>query len=186
MEIAMLAGTAAAGSGTAAAAGTAAAGATAAAGGLSMASILPTLKVGLSLASMAGDIFGGISEGRAAADQLTQQAEQDLMNARQEELAGKQEQNDITQNLIQTIATQRLAFASGGGDFSFGSPAALERNRTRLAEMQLSTSRDNTRLKTLARRRQAYLNLSRRSQAQSAPVMAGLASAGKTAMEVLR
>ena len=145
-------------------------------------SLLSTLSSGFTLASMASDIFGGFSAGDAAAQQLTQQAEQDLMNAKQEELAGKQESNDIMDNLLQTIATQRLAYSGAGVDFSFGTPDALEKNRTKQAEMQLSTSRDNTKLKTLARRREGYLTLSQRGQAQSAPIMAGFSSAGKTAM----
>lgn len=143
-------------------------------------SLLSTLHSGLSLASMAGDIFGGMSEGRAASDQLRQQAEQDFVTAKQEELQGLQQQNDISENLRQTIATQRLAYSGAGIDFSFGTPEKTERNLTRQAEMQLATSRDNARLKSLARRRAGYIALSQRSQAQSAPVLAGLASAGRT------
>ncbi len=148
-------------------------------------SILSSLSTGLSLASMASDIFGGVSAGDAAAQQLTQQAEQDFLDAKQEELKGQQETNDINENLLQTIATQRLAYSGAGIDFSFGTPEKLERNLTRQAELQFGTSRDNARLKTLARRRDGYLKLSQRSQAQSAPVMAGLASAGKTLAGVL-
>ena len=128
---------------------------------------------------MAGDIFGGASAGRAAAQQLAQQAEEDFLSAKQDELQGKQEQNDINENLLQTIASQRLAFSGAGIDFSFGSPASLERNRTRQAEMQLGTSRDNARIKTLARRRAGYNSLSQRSQAQSAPVIAAVTSSAR-------
>lgn len=147
---------------------------------------LSNLTTGMSLASMAGDIFGGASAGRAAADQLRQQAQQDFLTAKQEELQGQQEQNDIRANLLQTIASQRLAYSGAGIDFSFGTPASLEQSRTRQAEMQLSTSRDNARLKTLARRRQAYLRLSQTGQAQSAPLLAGLTSAGRTAAGMLQ
>ena len=150
--------------------------------GLGASSLLSTLGTGLSLASMASDIFGGASAGKAAAEQLQQQAEQDFLNAKQEELKGQQEQNDIKENLLQTIASQRLAYSGAGVDFSFGTPASLERNMKRQAEMQLGTTRDNARIKTLARRRGAYAKLSQVSRAQSEPVMAGVASAGKTLM----
>lgn len=158
---------------------------TIASAGLGLSSALPWITSGLSLASMAGDLFGGISAGKAAADQLTQEAEQEFLNAKQEELKGQQEQNDINDNLRQTIATQRLAYSGAGIDFSFGTPEKLERNLKRQSEMQFSTSRDNARLKTLARRRSGYIALSKRSQAQSAPVMAGIGSAGKTLAGVL-
>lgn len=143
-------------------------------------SSLSTLTTGLTLASMASDIFGGVTAGKSIAEQLEQQAEQDLLNARQEELAGQQERNDISENLRQTIASQRLAYSAGGVDYSFGTGEALEKNLRRRAELQLGTSRDNTRLKTLARRREAYIKRSQISQAQFAPVLAGVSSAGKT------
>jgi hypothetical protein len=110
--------------------------------------------------------------------QLEQQAEQDFLDAKQQELAGKQEQNDIMSNLLQTVASQRLAYSGAGIDLGFGTPAALERNLSRQAEMQLGTSRDNAKIKTLARRRAGYLKQSQRRDAQMAPVIAGLTSAG--------
>jgi hypothetical protein len=149
--------------------------------GLTASSVLSTLGTGLTLASMASDIFGGASEGKAAAEQLTQQAEQDFLEAKQAELQGQQEQNDINQNLAQTIAEQRLAYSGAGIDFSFGTPASLERDMTRRAEMQFATSRDNARIRALARRRAGYLNLSQVAQAQSKPLYAGIGSAFKTA-----
>lgn len=148
--------------------------------GTAAGSILPYLSGGLTLASMSSSLFGGMSQGRAASEQLRQQAEQDMLNARQEELIGQQQANDISENLLQTIAAQRLAYSGAGIDFSFGTPASLETNLRRQAEMQMGTSRDNTRLKTLARRREAYLKLSQRGQAKSAPVMAGIQSAFST------
>jgi len=149
-------------------------------------SILSMLGTGLSLASMAGDIFGGASAGRAEAEKLRQQAEQDFLNAKQEELAGKQEANDINENLIQTISEQRLAYSGAGIDFSFGTPASLERSMTQRAEMQLGTSRDNARLKTLARKRAGYTSLSRVAQEQSKPLYDGIGSAVKTGMGMFK
>lgn len=181
MELAALAATSGGTAAAATAAGSVIGPVTAAASGMAnFTGILSSLGTGLSLASMASDIFGGASAGRAAADQLNQQAEQDFLSAKQEELKGQQEQNDINENLLQTIASQRLAYSGAGIDFSFGTPASLERNLKRQSEMQLGTTRDNARLKTLARRRGGYAKQSQVSQAQSAPVMAGISSAGKT------
>lgn len=146
---------------------------------------LSSLSTGLSFASMASDIFGGVEQGKAAALQLEQQAQQDLLDAKQADIQGKQESNDIMDNLLQTIATQRLAYSGAGTDFSFGTPQALERNLRTNAERQLGTSRDNTRMKALSRRRSAYLRQSQVSQAQNAPVYSGLSSAGKTFSEMV-
>lgn len=181
MELAALAATSA-GTGTAAAAAGSAIGpVTAAASGMAtIGSTLSVLSTGLSLASMASDIFGGASAGKSAGTQLMLQAQQDMLNSKQEALAGQQEANDIQDNLLQTIAQQRLAYSGAGIDFSFGSPAALEKNLSKRAEMQFGTSRDNAQMKTLARRREAYLKLSQVGQAQSAPLLAGISSAGKT------
>lgn len=147
---------------------------------------LSNLFSGLSLASMASDIFGGFAEGKAASDQLSQEAQQNFMSAKQDELQGQQQQNDINENLRQTIATQRLAYSGAGIDFSFGTPAKLEKSLQNQAEMQLGTSRDNAMLKSLARRRAGYIALSQRSQAQNAPVIKGIRSAFGTGQDVLK
>ena len=150
-----------------------------ASGALGAGSLLSTLGTGLTLASMASDIFGASAKGNAEADKLTQESEQYLMQAKQDELAGKQQENDINDNLRQTIATQRLAYSAAGIDFSFGTPQALERNLQKQAEMRFDTSRANTQLKALARRREAYLKLSQRDQEKSAPVLSAFTSSAK-------
>ncbi|MDP2206982.1 MAG: hypothetical protein Q8K65_11830 [Alphaproteobacteria bacterium] len=150
---------------------------TAAAGGGSLLSMLST---GFSMASMASDLFGGIMGGAQQSQALEMQAREGLLAAKNDELRGKQEANDIMENMIQTIAQQRLAFSGAGIDSGFGSAAALADNTRRLAERQLDTSRLNTSIGVLQRRRQAAASLSQRSGAMFQSVAAGVGSAGKT------
>ncbi|HCS24239.1 MAG TPA: hypothetical protein DIW20_10870 [Rhodospirillaceae bacterium] len=168
-------------SGGTAAAGTAAAGAAAtgaaAAGG---SSILGMLSTGFSIASMASDLFGGIMGGMQESAALDVQARESLLAAKNDELRGKQEANDIMENMIQTIAQQRLAFSGAGIDSGFGSAAALADNTRRLAERQLDTSRLNTTIGVLQRRRAAASSLSQRSGAMFQSIAGGAGSAGKT------
>lgn len=194
MEIAMLIGSSMMGS-TAAAAGSsilwAPAGMTvaqAAAAGIPLAAsgaaagggILSALSTGLTFASMASDLFGGIMGGEAQSDSLKMEARAATIDAKQEEIRGKQEANDIMENMLRTVAEQRLAFAGGGIDSGFGTPLALAENMRNLSERQLDTSRFNTVMGVLSRRRAAANALSQRSGAMMGSVMQGVGSAGKT------
>jgi len=141
---------------------------------------LSTLGTGLSLASMTSSLFGGVQQGKAQAEALTQQAQEDMMSAKQAEIQGQQQANDIKDNLLQTIAQQRLAFAGAGIDPSFGTPVSLADESRRIAEMQLSTTRDNTQMTVAARRRQGAIRLGQRDSVRSAGLMQGVSSAGAT------
>lgn len=146
---------------------------------------LSSLGTGLSLASMASSLFGGAQQGKAQADALKQQAQEDMLTATQEEIKGKQQANDIQDSLLQTIAQQRLAFSGAGIDPTFGTPDSLANETRRIAEMQLSTSRDNTQMTVLSRRRQGFARLSQVGAAQSAGVMQGVSSAGATLSDLI-
>lgn len=163
----------------------AAAATTTAASAGSSAFSLSTLSTGLSLASMSAAIFGGQREGKAASEALKNQSDESLLIARQEELKGKQDANDILQNMIQTIAAQRLAFSGAGVDPSFGTPASLAENTRTLAESQLSSSRDNTMLQVLSRRREAFTSLSERDSAYANPIVKGVTSAVGTGADLV-
>lgn len=192
------AGTAAATAGTAAAAGTAAltageaallanagAGLTGATAAGSSLFSLSSLSTGLTLASMASSVFGGMQEGKAASAALEAQAKEDLLAARQEELKGKQQANDIMESMLQNIAAQRLAFSGAGVDPSFGTPAALASNTRKLAEAQLGTSRDNTIMLATSRRRSANARMQERESAFMTPVMKGVGAAIGTGANLL-
>lgn len=157
--------TAAAGSSAAAGAGTFAAMASGVSGlaagsgaGLSIGSLLTN---GLSFASAGLSLFGSMQESdailedvRAQARALEFQSREDEQEARMAEIQGQQEANDVLENLNQVLASQRLAFAANGIDPSFGTPQSVSEQTRRQAELQLATSRDNTRIRALSRRRQ--------------------------------
>lgn len=148
-------------------------------------SLLGSLSTGLSIASMASDLMGGIMGGAQQSEALKMEARSGMIAAKNEEIRGKQEANDIMDNMIQTIASQRLAFAGAGVDSSFGSAAALQENTRTLAERQLDTSRMNTNMAVLSRRAGAYGALSQRGSTQMQSVVSGAGSAAKTLTNML-
>lgn len=116
----------------------------------------------LSFASAASTLFGGFQQASAAEDQAEQQArsinlqaDQDLLDAKQEELRGKQESNDILERLNSTMAQQRVAAAANGLDINFGTPVNIADTTQRRGELQLSTTRNDAQSRALSRRRQA-------------------------------
>jgi hypothetical protein len=124
--------------------------------------ILERLSTGLNLGSAAMRLFASeeaaqanITQARQIARGLELDAQQSVLEARQEELRGKQESNDILDNLRRTIAAQQLAGATNGIDISFGSVPALADNARERADRQLSISREDALIRSLSRRRQA-------------------------------
>lgn len=120
------------------------------------------LSTGLTLASAGLSLFGAneqakaeLMNARAEARALTLQSEDMALEAQREETRGKQEANQITDSLLQTIAAQRASFAVNGVDIGFGSPQALRKNTQKLASLQLSTTRDDALARAISRRRQA-------------------------------
>lgn len=192
MQLVALLGMSAATAGTGGAVAAGAGAAAAAGGGGSLlgslaagGSLLSQISTGMSLASMAFDLFGGISKGKEEAQNATFQAKEALLASKQEELQGKQQANDILDNMLQTVAAQRVAFAGAGLDPNFGSAAALNDETRRLAEMQLGTTRDNSRMQALSRRRQASVLLGQASSAKTGSLISGVAGAADTLSELL-
>jgi hypothetical protein len=133
--------------------------------GLTFGQVLGMASTGFSLASAGASLFGGIQGQQQAAfntelqaQQASLDAEQGMIDVKNEEIRGKQESNQIMDTLRQTIAAQRVAAGANGLDFSFGTPASLEKSTARLAEAQLSTARSDTQMNVLARRRQALVS----------------------------
>lgn len=133
-------------------------------------SYLGMLNTGLSLASAGLSLFGGNAQADAMTQQMTMnarslelQARDDEQEARLQELAGKREANDITESVLQTISSQRLAFSANGLDPSFGTAEAVQNTTRNIAEKQLSTTRTDAQLRALSRRRQAQERLLDRS-----------------------
>jgi hypothetical protein len=193
MELAVMAasamgGTAAAGAGGSLLAGSALAGtavetalastAASATSSIMGGSILSSLTSGLSMASMAASLFGGMSNGKAQERKAEMEARGMELDAKQTELQGREDANAIMDNMIQTIAAQRLAFSGAGVDPSFGTPRSLADSARNIAEMQLGTSRANTRNGVLARRRNAVATRIDGTNQRVQSTVQGIASAG--------
>lgn len=165
-------------------AGTVAGVGTAAATAAGSSGVLSLLSNGLSIASAAGSLFSGVQQSNAAQANaqmqgraLEMQSKEELMAARQEEILGKREANDITDRLIRTISEQRLASSANGMDPTFGTPVNVENNTRDFADLQLSTSRKDARVRVMARRRGASERLLERTN-----VLAAGKSASSSAM----
>ncbi|PZQ48894.1 MAG: hypothetical protein DI551_00760 [Micavibrio aeruginosavorus] len=160
--------------------------------GMTSASILGAVSNGLTLASAFSSLFGGMQDAQFIKDQGAQQAyalemsaREDALDASQEALRGKQETNDMLDNLIQTVASQRLQAAAGGVDPNFGTPVSVNENARNLANRQMGVTRQDAQIRALARRRQSWarredaLNTtSAASQKASSAVLGGIAQAG--------
>lgn len=128
-------------------------------GGTNWQSILSS---GLGLASMGASLFASGEAADATLVNARQQSRALDLSAREEEIEaereitrGKQEANNKMDELIRTISAQRASFAGNGIDVFFGTPNATAKNARDLASLQLSVSRDDATMKSLARRRQA-------------------------------
>lgn len=85
------------------------------------ASVLSTFRTGFT-------VFQGLSAiaaGSAQASQMKQQAQIANANAVQAEITGAREQNDLTDNLVHTLAAQRVALSSAGVDYAAGAAAQI-------------------------------------------------------------
>jgi len=154
--------------------------------------VLSTLSSNLNLGSMALDLFAGGTKAygdMAAASQKSQalnfQAQDQLLQAKQETLKGQQDSNQIMDNMVQVIAAQRLAFAGNGMDVGFGTPVATEANTTKLAENQLSVTRANAQIASLSRRRQASALLQEGANTISSAQYTAAADIGKGVISAL-
>lgn len=167
----------------------AAAGFSATAGGLTAGSLLTYAGTGLSLASGAMSLFGGNAQGNeimklaeAQNADLAIAAENDRLDAREEEIRGKREGNDILERVNSALAAQRIAQAAKGLDVGFGTSLDVTESTVRRGEVQVSNARDDARMRALSRRRSAMSRrLSIAENTRSASVRAGQArSSGVT------
>lgn len=133
-------------------------------------SITQLLGSGLTLASMAQSMRAGTQEAGfiaqntlAQADALQFAATEDLFAAREEEIAGERDANNILDNVNRTIASQMLAASANGIDVSFGTPAAVAENTQKIGNIQASTTRNDAKIRAVARRRQSTERLLQRS-----------------------
>lgn len=160
-------------------------------------SVMDALSTGLTLASVAQSLSGGRQQGGAIAmdtlaqaDALSFEAEEDLLEARDEEIAGEREANNILERINRSLASQQLAFSANGIDVSFGTPQNVAANTQKIGEAQASTTRQDARVRAFSRRRQANERLISRGNIlqsgaaqSSAAVQSGVTSAINTAAE---
>lgn len=156
--------------------------------------ILSSIGTGLTLASAATTLFGGMQQANAASEnanfqskQLSLQAENEMIAARQEETKGKEASNAIFDNLIQVTAQQKLYYATGGIDPGFGTPASVDSATRKIANLQMSTARTDAQSIALSRRRNAAamqldrLNIKSQGASQvSNAYMSSVSSAGQS------
>lgn len=133
----------AASAGGAAAAGGAAGGA--AAGGLSASTLISGAATGFQALS-------ALSQGERRAQRLESRSRRETIKAKQAEVEGLQQQNQITARLLDTLAAQEAAFAASGIDISSGTAESGREESREQASRRLSTARSNKRLNRLSRR----------------------------------
>lgn len=130
------------------------------------------MAAGTTAASAASVYFGNKQQadylkekGAAEAQGLVLQSQQSMLDAKQAELQGQQKANSILDTLVQTLATQRLNFSGNGMDPTFGTPVSTAKATSRIANLQLSTTRSDAQQMALSRRAQSA---SYRAQAAAA------------------
>lgn len=140
--------------GTAAAFGTGAAGqavgistTTAAAGAGLGGSFLSTILQGGATALSA---MGAIRAANAKSDALIAQSQDATFDAKQEEIAGTERQTAMRRSLLQTIGERDVAYAAGGVDLTFGTPAVSRQQA--IADTNSAVASDRSATETKAGR----------------------------------
>lgn len=124
--------------------------------------IMGLLSSGLSLGSAAFSMFGAqqqasatLANARGQSRALELSAQEDLLSAREAEIQGRQEANNIMDSMIRAIAAKRLESSNAGVDPDFGTPVSVVDSIRRQADLQLGVSRHDTIMRVFSRRRQA-------------------------------
>lgn len=110
----------------------------------------------LSLFSGAAQGYGDVTQAKQRSQALQFQAQDENMQAKEETIRGQQQSNQIMDNMVQTIAAQRLAFAGNGMDLNFGTPVSDAASTQKLAENQKGITDNNAALAAATRRKQSY------------------------------
>lgn len=124
--------------------------------------VLSVLSTGLNLASAGASYFGARDAAGAQLADYTQastaadfNAQESDLQARQEQVRGRQAANQIMDDLIQTLASQRVGFAANGVDVSFGTPKSVGAQTIDLASKKLDIVQSDSLMSQIAARRQA-------------------------------
>lgn len=121
-----------------------------------LASKMNLASMGLSLFSGAAQGYGDVAQAKQKSQALQFQAQDQQMQAKQETIRGQEQSNQIMDNMVQTLAAQRLAFSGNGMDLNFGTPVSDAASTQKLAEAQAGVTQNNASLAASTRRRQSY------------------------------
>lgn len=121
------------------------------------ATLASTLSALPSIGTVATGLSGlsAIQSGRAQSVSLKAQAQQSEMAARQEEIRGRQQADEIRRGLQSAIGAQNAIFSARGINPMTGTPAALANKSMRAAGRDLETSMFNTGMNVAQERAQA-------------------------------
>jgi hypothetical protein len=113
-----------------------------AAGGASAGASAGGASSGLSSGLGAFQGFAAIASGLLSFGAARQQSDIEKFNARQSILEGQQKTNDLTDDLLDTLAKQRVALAGDGGDLSSATTQILGATLKRGDQVRKSTELD--------------------------------------------
>jgi hypothetical protein len=108
--------------------------------------------------------FSSFAQGQAEQREAEAQARQERIGATQEIIRGKQASNEIMDRVVDTLASQRVAFASAGINPFSGSASRVAADQVHRGEAADRVTRDNAAVQWFTRR-QASLALIQRGQA---------------------
>lgn len=120
--------------------------------------------------SALGSIAGGFSDNSAYKAQAKQQA----LQARAEEIKGKQQANAIQDNLRRTLAAQNAAFAARGISPQSGSPVVLGRESREAAMNDIDVARFNSEMASM----QGYQQAAQTKSKGKSALYSGILNAG--------
>lgn len=109
----------------------------------------------LSLGGSALSAFSGYSSGLADKAEYEKQAAWETLGATTEILRGRQTENEVLDNLLDTIAKQRVAFGASGVDPFIGTPAAVTRDSVQRGETAGRIAMNNAKTGWFERRQRA-------------------------------
>ena len=127
-------------------------------------------------------IFSGLSSimgGMAQQDQLDAQARMESFNAKQELIRGREEANQVRENLARSLATAQATGAAQGIDISSGSPETLAFQAMQDADESIQSIRRNARIGSATKRMSAQALRAKGKSAKTSGFVRGLSSLAK-------
>jgi hypothetical protein len=134
----------------------------------------------LSGVSTAASVFGQISGGGQQAAIAKAQAQQYELAAKQEELRGREQADNIRRSLQSSLASQRAIFGARGISLNSGTPRILSAESSNAASRDIDTARFNAGQSAFALRSQGAQARIEGKAAKMGGYMGGLKTIGGT------